>query len=261
MADTQRDIVITRVALLELEDERRLAKEGYDLLDEKRILLAAAIRRELERLKSLLAAGRAAEDESVAALEAAVIRHGLDELCVHPPHSLANDRVLIERSQLLGLTLLGARWQAGAPGNEATPVCSSPEARRCAAAYRQWIAPLAALAACSVNIRRLAREFARTERRARAIENILLPEITALARVIEERLEQLEQEEIARLRQRRGSPERAGSEEAAETSCRHVKPDERDHGAEHDAQQTLAAGEYGRSPHAGNAAGEAAEDE
>jgi len=45
MADFQREMVITRVALLDLKDEQRLVKEGYELLDEKRILLAAQIRR------------------------------------------------------------------------------------------------------------------------------------------------------------------------------------------------------------------------
>jgi V/A-type H+/Na+-transporting ATPase subunit D len=202
MPDTQREIVITRVALLELEDERRLAKEGYDLLDEKRILLAAAIRRELARLEILRAACRRAESEALAALQAGVTRHGLDELCVHPPRSMAADRLLVDRSYLLGLELLVARWQAGAQRSEQPSVYPSPEARRCVVAYCSWTAPLAELAACTVNIRRLAREFARTERRARAIENVLLPEITALARIIEEHLEQLDQEEIARLRRR-----------------------------------------------------------
>ena len=34
------EVAATRVALLELRDERRLVQEGYDLLDEKRVLLA-----------------------------------------------------------------------------------------------------------------------------------------------------------------------------------------------------------------------------
>jgi vacuolar-type H+-ATPase subunit D/Vma8 len=44
MAEFQRELVITRVAFLEMQDERRLVKEGYELLDEKRILLATEIR-------------------------------------------------------------------------------------------------------------------------------------------------------------------------------------------------------------------------
>ena len=40
------EILATRVAFLELKDERRLIQEGYELLDEKRVLLATEIMRQ-----------------------------------------------------------------------------------------------------------------------------------------------------------------------------------------------------------------------
>jgi V/A-type H+/Na+-transporting ATPase subunit D len=43
----------------------------------------------------------------------------------------------------------------------------------------------------------------RTERRARALENVLLPEIDSSLKFVDEQLEILDQEEIARVRQRR----------------------------------------------------------
>ena len=58
-------------------------------------------------------------------------------------------------------------------------------------------------AVCSLNLRRLMQEYVRTERRARAIENVLLPEIEYSLKFIDEQLELLDQEEIARVRQRR----------------------------------------------------------
>ena len=76
------EVAATRVALLELRDERRLVQEGYDLLDEKRVLLATAILRELrayvaadQQLATLWRAARAA-------LAAAVEIHGFDDLTV-----------------------------------------------------------------------------------------------------------------------------------------------------------------------------------
>jgi V/A-type H+-transporting ATPase subunit D len=45
--------------------------------------------------------------------------------------------------------------------------------------------------------------YVRTERRARAIENVLLPEIAWSLKYIDEQLEILDQEEIARVRQHR----------------------------------------------------------
>jgi len=203
MPEAQREIPITRVAFLELKDEQRLAREGYDLLDEKRVLLATEIRRQLARLRVLQAQSRAAEDHARAALQAAVGRHGLEELCVYPALSAAADPVQLQRTRLLGLELIEARLVQAQPRLVEQPVNDSPEARACALAYRAWLVPLLALAACCLNLRRLAREYVRTERRARAIENVLLPEINLGLKLIEEQLDSLDQEEITRLRQRR----------------------------------------------------------
>lgn len=197
----EREITPTRVALMDLSEERHLAEEGYELLDEKRILLAAAIRRELARLQTLRADCHRLETEARKALNAALKHNGLDELSVYPPLSTHNDRLLGSRSRLLGLQLISVQWQAGATGSQ-HPVIPSPEATACAGAYRSCIKAFAELAACSVNLRRLTREFVRTERRARAIENILLPEIASSIRTVEEALELLDQEEIARVRSR-----------------------------------------------------------
>ena len=49
-------LTATRIVFLELKDERRMVREGYELLDEKRILLAAEI---LSRCGGTRAARRA----------------------------------------------------------------------------------------------------------------------------------------------------------------------------------------------------------
>ena len=53
MPDSRREITATRIAVMELKDEQQLVREGYELLDEKRLLLAAEIRRQLARHDSL----------------------------------------------------------------------------------------------------------------------------------------------------------------------------------------------------------------
>ncbi|HMA30178.1 MAG TPA: ATPase, partial [Casimicrobiaceae bacterium] len=71
---------ITRAAVLEMKDEQRAMHEGYVFLDEKCLLLGGEILRELARYAdvdhSLVEAQRAA----TAALQAAVVRHGLEDL-------------------------------------------------------------------------------------------------------------------------------------------------------------------------------------
>jgi V/A-type H+-transporting ATPase subunit D len=203
MPEPQRELAITRVAFLELKDEQRLVQEGYELLDEKRILLAAEIHRQLVRLRTLRTKSRAAQRTARDATIAALGCHGLDELSVYPPLSTGDDRLNVTRSRLLGLELIDARLDAAASQNSEQPVNPTPEARNCALAHRAWLAIAVELASCSVNLRRLVREYVRTERRARAIENILLPEIGSALKLIDEQLESMDHEEIARLRHRR----------------------------------------------------------
>jgi len=203
MAEQQRQPVATRIAELELKDEQRLVKEGYELLDEKRIRLVAEIRAQLRSLRRWQAEVRKAQGAAQAALIAASIRHGIDELSVYPVLSGDESELKFARTRLFGLELLDAQWHAGPARLTEQPVNPSPEARDCARDYRALLEPLVMTAVCSLNLRRLLREYVRTERRARAIENVLLPEIEWSLKYIDEQLELLDQEEIARVRQRR----------------------------------------------------------
>lgn len=201
MPETGRDITATRIALLELKDEQRLVQEGYSLLDEKRIVLAQEIRRQLARLAELRRECGALENDARARTMAALGRHGLDELSVYPTLSLAADDMSVRRSRLLGLELLAVHVEVSAPPpTRELPVNPTPEARRCAQAYRDWLPRAVEMAACSVNLRRLVQDYVRTERRAKALENVLMPEIESSLKLIEDQLESIDQEEIARLR-------------------------------------------------------------
>ena len=178
-------------------------KEGYELLDEKRILLASEIQRQLAQLLALRRQCAGLADELRSRTLAAAGRHGIDELSVYPPLTLAADRLEFRRRRLFGLELLTARFEPSAqPPGGAQPVNPTPEARACAAAHLQWLARAVELAACCVNLRRLVRDYVRTERRARAIDHVLMPEIEFALRIIEDQLEGMDQEEVARMRRR-----------------------------------------------------------
>jgi V/A-type H+/Na+-transporting ATPase subunit D len=205
MPEQRRQPVATRIAQLELKDEQRLVKEGYELLDEKRIRLVAEIRAQLGRLRRWQAEVRKAQQAAQDALVAALNRHGLEELSGYPTLSADASELKFARARLFGLELLEAQWHPAEARLTERPVNPSPEARVCARDYRALLEPLVMTAVCSLNLKRLMREYVRTERRARAIENILLPEIEWSLKFIDEQLEILDQEEIARVRQRRPS--------------------------------------------------------
>src|SRR5580692_5287736 len=136
MPDQQRQPVATRIAQLELKDEQRLVKEGYELLDEKRIRLVAEIRAQLGRLRRAQAEVRKAQEAAQDALRAALNRHGIDELSVYPALSAPDGELQFARARLFGLELLETQWRAGAARLAEPPVNPSPEARDCARDYR-----------------------------------------------------------------------------------------------------------------------------
>src|SRR5579871_1474733 len=109
-----RQRVATRIAQLELREEQRVVKEGYELLDEKRIRLVAEIRVQLEHLRHWQSEVGTARDRARSALIAALGRHGMDELSVYPAASAGDDKLEFARSRLFGLELLEVQWQAGA---------------------------------------------------------------------------------------------------------------------------------------------------
>jgi V/A-type H+-transporting ATPase subunit D len=194
------EILATRVAFLELQDERRLVQEGYELLDEKRVLLATEMMRLLRRHGELQAELQQLEARALEAFEAAVGQHGFDDLTVEPKLDLGPAQLVLHEQSFLGLRLVEAALEERAAPPDPAHRPSTPEARGCAAAFRNLVLRRAELAACAASLRRLIREYVRTERRARALENVVLPEIDGSLRFIEEQLDAVDQEEAVRVR-------------------------------------------------------------
>ncbi len=197
MADTA---VATKSVALALADERALMRQGYQFLDEKRMLLAAEMLRGLKQHDRLTAELEPAMRAAQAALRLALQRHGLQGLDAYPPASFSPPAPAISHGLFLGVrtVAVGLAPQAGLAAEAALD--ASPEALACGQAYRALLAPLAQLAACVGNLERLAAEYRRTERRAQALENVLLPEIERALATIEDRLELGDQEEAVRIR-------------------------------------------------------------
>ena len=213
---TDRELVPTQSAFLELKVERAGMQEGYRFLDEKRLILAAEILANLRDYEATVLRWRAAEGPARKALRAAVGRHGLDELSVYP--ALATECVLGSESRsVLGVRIEtpvpveagdpepGVSQTSGAVGldrdvDDRGPANRSPEADACRVAFAELMPIAARLALLTGNLERLREEFLRTARRARALEDVLLPEMDARLALIDNALEELEREESVRVR-------------------------------------------------------------
>jgi V/A-type H+-transporting ATPase subunit D len=229
---TDRELVPTQSAFLELKAERAGMQEGYRFLDEKRLILAGEIMANLRAYDATWAHWQKAEATARQAVRAAVGRHGLDELSLYPPEvadcgletkSRSVLGVRIEEPAPVGHSAGGAQASAdlgddrfAAPGaddddlrtqetavsSRDVPANRSPEAQACRTAFGALLPLAARLAVLSGNLERLRVEYLRTSRRARALEDVLLPETDARLAAIEAALEELEREEAVRVRQR-----------------------------------------------------------
>jgi V/A-type H+-transporting ATPase subunit D len=203
MAD--RTLTATRITFLELGDERRMVREGHALLDEKRMLLAAEILAGLRRYRELRAGWLAGLAEARRALAAAVRRHGFDNLSVHPARRGPFAALSLRRHRLLGLALVDAELELAEVPPEFDPAETSPEVSDCSARFQELAAQAAVIGGLALSLRVMARDYVRTERRARALENVILPEIDADLRFVEAQLESIDQEESIRVREARGA--------------------------------------------------------
>ena len=190
----------TRSAALALADERALMRQGYQFLDEKRMLLAAGMLRTLADHRALEARLVEQLHDAGAALRGALQRHGLAGLQAYPPFAVTPAAPALTRTQLLGVAQVAAAFDPRVVDAEDSAVDASPEARACRDAFVALLAPLALLGASAGNLERLAAEYRRTERRARALENVLLPEVERALKAIDEHLELADQEEAVRTR-------------------------------------------------------------
>lgn len=194
------DIIPTRSALLELKDERLLVDEAFEFLDEKRLLLAAEILRQLDMYELLVAEIEVLGRDASRQLAATVQRHGLQGSSVYPALLLSNTELAVSENNFMGVTLTTTELQYHVnEQTEQNAACNpTAEAQHCQSLFLELARQSAILAGVSGNLHRLLMEYRLTERRARALENVILPEIEQTLNIISTHIEELDLEEIVR---------------------------------------------------------------
>jgi len=191
----------TRAALLELKSEQAVVNEAYVFLDEKRLLLAAELLRQLKTYQRLRDKIDALLSRARERLQQAIKRHGLQGLEVYPAASLEGAQLQTTKRNFMGVTLVETQLPVPAGSiTHATAIHPSSEAEACHAPFRDIAQQCAILAGVSGNLYRLLAEYRVTERRSRALENVILPEIEQSLKEMSTHLEELDLEDAIRVR-------------------------------------------------------------
>ena len=191
---------ITRSAVLELKDEQVVVNEAYIFLDEKRLLLAAELLRQLGLYQQLNNKLDALHAEAKEAMQSAVMFHGLDGLQVYPTAQLQGDAFRQETRNFMGVTLVETVLSTESVEHKRSATTyPSGKADNCRKLFSDIVVRSAELAGLSGNLHRLLTEYRLTERRSRALENVILPEIEQNLREMSLHLEELDLEDAIRV--------------------------------------------------------------
>ena len=195
----------TRSALLALKDEQMVVNEAYIFLDEKRLLLAAELLRQLKQYNQLSAQLQRLQTQSRQALQAALMFHGLEGLQVYPAASADAAILKHETRNFMGVTLVETELltqqhdDQQAVETNSFASFSSARVETCRQLFTDIIKHSAIVAGISGNLYRLLSEYRLTERRSRALENVILPEIKQNLSEMSQHLEELDLEDAIRV--------------------------------------------------------------
>jgi V/A-type H+-transporting ATPase subunit D len=190
----------SRAAVQACREEQQVVREAYEFLDEKRLTLAAELLRQLQRYEQLRGDLMAAAASGRARLRSALQRHGLQGLSVYPAQQLQGCSLRTRQHNLMGVVLAQQELELSLTGQRELPQACNPsyEAMACQSAFVDILRRSALLAEVSGNIHRLLLEYRVTERRARALENVILPEIRQRLATMTTLLEEMDQEDVIR---------------------------------------------------------------
>lgn len=198
------DIIPTRGAALALAEEKNLIETGFGFLDEKRVLLAANLLRELKEWQQVSKEYEIESESAATALKSAATRHGLEGVQLYPAPRIDVGEIPLKTTNYLGVKLTSEPELEWLVEPVVDAVDSSTQAENCRQAFAKLVPLAARLAVKQSNIARLIKEYRSTERRARALENVLLPEATSALRKITDFLDEADQEEAIRIRNAAG---------------------------------------------------------
>ena len=193
------EVTPTRSVYLDLQEERTGMQEGYRFLDEKRLVLAAELLKELKHYDSVMNEYRLLTSQAAGSLKESVARHGLNGLGLYPSNRHAWSDIQSQSRSVLGVNVQQISIEEMQSEVTEFAINASPEAEKTKQEFTRLITLATSLAAVTANLVRLENEYQKTSRRARALEDVLLPEIDQTLAQIDTALEDMDKEEVVRV--------------------------------------------------------------
>lgn len=184
----------TKSNLIRLKDQLAVAREGYELLEQKREILVMELMRTVEEVKLLERALEKRIESAYPALKRLLLSMGRDRATetarsVRPGNSARERKI-----QAAGLTLSGLDLVMAKPTLSYSPGNSFAVCDETMVEFMELLAIAARIASIRSMVWRLAMEVRKTQRRVNALEKMVIPETEETKRYVEGVLEERERE-------------------------------------------------------------------
>ncbi len=200
-------VSINKGNLLRLKEERSFARDGLELLEEKKEALMSHIRSLSSKAERLRAKMNRELEEAYGYLRQSMILHGRSACERVSLACRASEEIEIKEKSFMGvaLPLMHISLPERIPSHGIIGVGVSMDA--VAQTIHRALEVVAELAEVEVGLFRLVTEIRKTIRRVNALENIYIPLYEATIKHIEENLEEKEREFLFQLKRQKGGRE------------------------------------------------------
>lgn len=191
------DLPPTKSSLSKIKDELSFAYEGYDLLNQKREILALELVRKADVIKKIEADFQKTLNDLYAEYRNAAVETGSENITLQSCFETRSYFLKTDFTKLMGLKLLNITINL----KKSRPAVSLPSTSTAYDEVREKsqkvLQILAEYASITKSVIILSRELKKVQRRVNALEKIFIPEHEAAKKFISDRLEEMEREEVS----------------------------------------------------------------
>lgn len=198
----------TKSSLRRLKEDLSFAYEGYDLLSQKREILAIEIVKKIGEIRGMEAGFQQGLNDLYAAYRSAAVDMGADKMTLQSCAEFRSYFLKMEVTKLMGLKMPVIRLKLKRPHPAFTLPQTSAAYDEAKDQSRKMLLALADYATMTKAIVLLSRELKKVQRRVNALEKIFIPQHEEARKYITDRLEEMEREEVfvkKLIRQRAGA--------------------------------------------------------
>lgn len=203
----------TKSTLLQVRKTLGFAREGYELLEQKREFLVMELMHYVNRVKILEKEFSIKTGKLRSAYVRAVARDGLLPIIEKGERSRQDYSLNVQEYSVMGLVLPDVQYEADNDSMPFAGIDAGPALDALREAFRDLLGTLGELAGVKTSVWHLAREVRKTQRRVNALDKIVIPENEKMEKYITDVLEEAERESFyvtKMVRKRRDTESAAG---------------------------------------------------